>query len=375
MEDFPDALHLSPASTMDEFPEVVAEDGVFSCTSVCQTEIDTYIQAAFQTCERDASFPARYVDRIHEDLQWISTWVFDRVEGSNPSVGNLVAPHKEVVTSVLYYSSILGVIVTIFVIVSVFQALWGKIYGVHSNEEKYKRTCANLADSMRMLIDKQSKEVLAFSSERRGMERHIHTLQSELDRIVAAIEHSNGIDAVNVSTTLAGAGSGAGGGRVRLGSSSGDSSSSSSGHGSGYGRHLGLGPLPGGGSSLRRGSSSSSSSSSGGVPPVSPYSDSLASTIAANSTLLSSSSSSSSNNNASGGGGGGHDSSRRYNTRSAATTSPANDNTHSSKQQQQQPARKVSLWARILSVLPETDEHPVVGFMPSTTPRNKRGEK
>ena len=64
--------------------------------------------------------------------------------------------------------------------------------GWSADDESYKETAANLANSMRMLIDKQSKEMHILSSQKRRLEEHVAALQAELDRIIAAIENSNG---------------------------------------------------------------------------------------------------------------------------------------------------------------------------------------
>ena len=161
------------------------------------------------------------------------------------------------------------------------------------------------------------------SVEKRRLQEHINTLQSELDRIVSAIENSNG----EPGTLHAIA---ARGNRVRLGS------------GNDGGRNPGPSPSRGVVSSLRRNrdrapgdSGGIDGSSRGGLTqPQSIASDSLASTIAANAALLSG------------------------NEQSESPRSP--------------PKGVRGIFQRLARAIPETDEHPVLGYMPSPTPRTRR---
>lgn len=257
----------------------------------------------------------KYGDLASQDLIDISAWLYGQLSEVHPVVEEHLGPHKEVTLHCLYWLLIAGILVAIFIAVGLIQALWRRlIWGSsYSEDETYKETATNLANSMRMLIDKQSREQYTMGVEKRRLEEHVNALQSELDRIVAAIENSNGEPGSLHAIAAAG-------NRVRLGSGNSDG-----------GRHLGPAPSRG----LRRnrdrapGGERSGGPSRGSVAqPKSIASDSLTSAIAANAAML------------------------------------------SGREQSRSPPKGMrGLFQRLAGAIPETDEHPVVGFMPSPTPR------
>ena len=267
----------------------------------------------------------RYTIMVSEDMDRMAAWIFDCTHNLHPIVAEYIDPHKELTLQWLPSVCLVLVIVCMFFVIGILQGLFRRFSGWGTEDESYKETAANLANSMRMLIDKQSKEMHALSNQKRMLEEHVTALQAELDRIIAAIENSNG-----ETSSLHAIANGAN--RVRLGSGNSDGGTSGS-------RQLGPSPSRTLVSSLRRNRERVQGDHNAQFnSPQSIASDSLASTIAANAAILSSSS-------------------------------------RSGQQQPQsrpQPRGVRGMLSQLVRAIPETDEHPVVGYMPSPTPRTRR---
>ena len=198
--------------------------------------------------------------------------------------------------------------------------------GRHSKEEYYKKSAANLTQSMRMLIDKQSTEMASITREKQQLEDKVTVLEEELDRIVAAIENSSGNTSSLASSQLITSS------RLRIDARARQGRAATAGSTPGWvlPQRPAAGPLRRKREQYSgvRATGGDSDSGNMGLASNSIASPSLANTIAANAALL------------------------------------------SGKPKPQPRYRGLrGLLDRLASAIPETDEHPVVGFMPSPTPR------
>ena len=280
----------------------------------------------------------KWANMVNMDISDLAVQSLDSLE---EDYGGFIQPYlnladertREVALTILWGLNITLFLLVWYIVAIFIQFILRSIFGRASKEEFYRKSASGLAESMRMLIDKQSKEMGSINMQKHQLEEQIATLEDELDRIVAVVENSSGnLSNINVSAITS------------------SRAFSRMNAGAGTRASIGEGALPrsslrrnrtlyrGGGSSdgaevqdhsHRHRSGSSSSTLARGNSIASP---SLANTIAANASLL------------------------------GGTTGQ-----QGSQVPQYQGIRGVL--QRLVSAIPETDEHPVVGYMPSPTPR------